>query len=145
MLSCGEGVLSGPYQISLGSYQDLHPTLGGSTLTIYLSPHARPPMTISLDIRFQHMNLGAHRYSDPRHYRRECPYSWEIQTQVLRSEVQNVYNLFSGIKQENVCCLCVVCLCVVCLLCVCVLCVCVYRKRRREGKQVWENVSRGRI
>ena len=77
------------------------------------------------------MNLGSHRYSDPRHYRRECPYSWEIQTQVLRSEVQNVYNLFSGIKQENVCCVCVVCLCVVCLLCVCGACVCVCAEEER--------------
>ena len=57
------------------------------------------------------MDLGTHRYSDPRHYRRECPYSWEIQTQVLRSEIQNVYTLFSGIKQENVC-VCVVFVCV---------------------------------
>ena len=83
------------------------------------------------------MDLGIHRYSDPRHYRRECPYSWEIQTQVLRSEIQNVYTLFSGIKQENVC-VCVVFVCVsVCLsvCCLSVLCVCLcVQKEEGRGK-----------
>ena len=120
MSSCGEGVRELPGVLS--GYSSHSRRLPPQT---YLPPHAQLPITISLDIRFQHMDLGAHRYSDPRHYRRECPYSWEIQTQVLRSEVQNVYTLFSGIKQESVCVFCV-CVCVVCVCFVCLCVVCLY-------------------
>ena len=42
-------------------------------------------------------------------------------------------------------CVCCVSVCGVSVVCLYVVCVCVCVQKRREGKQVWENVSRGRI